>query len=490
MKFTNIFTFFRDVNADTNWSQSRAIQELATTLTEFVFNINLDNSLPHPQQTSPAAPDDRQCFIPDNSQVKPHLLLPGLKSSDSVGKGDHIDGMYEVLLLQEKVVLQVVDRLKLCSHRSHYTPQKPKRDTLRVLEHLKLAFIKLYHLSLYREMRVIAGSLNKSNKHTTLTECLNILISLGKEQSDDVVFSVISQLEIVNILVNLCAANKTKELKLLVLRGLSSLCCTESSIRQLEAAEGIQTICHLLTSSTTLEVKVEAAGVLAQITSPWITENHRVNGLTEFIPDIVLQLSTLASLQCGEDSFLLVTAALANITFMEPTSLDIILEHNIWRLLTSRLEDGNSQEEVSVFVRDQVVTILANLAARESGRANLIRCQGITFLVGQLCTPLYCVDTAQELNAVERIIKKSAIALCRLCTGEAECKTLEAAGGIKRSVQLCEDGAARNYNDSILVSCLALLRRAANFVKIDQTFVHHNLVDSFRELTAAQESYV
>ena len=190
---------------------------------------------------------------------------------------------------------------------------------------------------------------------------------------------------------------------------------------------------------------------------------------------------------------LLVSAALANLTFMEPTSLDIILEHNIWRLLTSRVDSvgaHSGEPFVSVFVRDQVVTILANLAAKDKGRISLSEHKGIQYLVKELSMPIFCVDTQQEMNAVERIIKKSAIALCRLCMGEAECRALEAAGGVQRSVQLCEDAAARNYNDSILVACLALLRRAANHVKITQGFVHENLVDSFRELTSAQESYV
>jgi hypothetical protein len=293
-----------------------------------------------------------------------------------------------------------------------------------------------------------------------------------------------------------------KELKLLILRALSSLCCTESSIRQLEVAGGVNLICFLLTSATSLEVKVEAAGVLAQITSPWITENHRVAGLTADIPAIVLQLSTLASLVGGDDSFLLVTAALANLTFMEPTSVDIILEHNIWRLLTSRVDQGLAtinmrdadSDVISVFVRDQVVTILANLAAKDGGRDSLIQHNGIEYLVRELNIPIFggemSESAAAESDAVERIIKKSAIALCRLCVSAEESGKLQATGGISRAIQLCEVPAARNYNDSILVACLALLRRASNYVPISQSFVHDNLVDSFRELTSAQESYV
>ena len=516
-------------------NHGRSILDLASRVTEFVFNINLDSDQDllaaggnggrsdsqsndvdandnHQVNNNKSENNNKTCFIPDTSSLNRNL--PGLRTGVVINNyasnepvspevTQKIDGMYEVLLLQEKVVLQVVDRLKLCSYRSQYTPQKPKRDTIRVLDHLHLSFMKLYHLSLFREMRQLLSFVTKSSgargSNLVLSESLSVLIELGKSQQDDVVFAVISQLDIVSALVKLSHVKpRTKEMKLLILRALSSLCCTEASIRQLEAAGGVQLISSLLTSSTTLEVKVEAAGVLAQITSPWITENHRVAGLTAAIPEIVLQLSTLASLECGEDSFLLVSAALANLTFMEPTSLDIILEHNIWRLLTSRVDmvmngSGGSTAEngvISVFVRDQVVTILANLAAKDKGRDSLINYGGIKYLVRELATPIYCVDSQQEMDAVERILKKSAIALCRLCVGEKECEELELAGGVERSVQLCEDAVSRNYNDSILVACLALLRRAANYITIEQSFVHDNLVDSFRELTQAQESYV
>jgi len=50
----------------------------------------------------------------------------------------------------------------------------------------------------------------------------------------------------------------------------------------------------LLSSScpTSLEERVEAAGVLAQITSPWITDNHKIADLDQHVPSMVASLTS------------------------------------------------------------------------------------------------------------------------------------------------------------------------------------------------------
>jgi hypothetical protein len=72
-------------------------------------------------------------------------------------------------------------------------------------------------------------------------------------------------------------------------------------------------------------------------------------------------------------------------------------------------------EEMSVFVRDQVVTILANLATytpfvnRSSRDCRLL----LPFLAAQLGTPLAAAATLAEKEATLRVMKKAAIALSR-----------------------------------------------------------------------------
>ncbi len=47
-------------------------------------------------------------------------------------------------------------------------------------------------------------------------------------------------------------------------------------------------LCSRLSS---LEDRVESAGVLAQITSPWIADNHRIASLDDHVPNMVSALT-------------------------------------------------------------------------------------------------------------------------------------------------------------------------------------------------------
>ena len=64
-----------------------------------------------------------------------------------------------------------------------------------------------------------------------------------------------------------------------------------------------------------------------------------------------------------------------------------------------------------------------------------------------------------EILAAERVQKKSAIALSRLCNDPIVCRDLIRLGGADRLVELCKNQEKRNHSDAILVACLAVLRR-------------------------------
>ena len=56
--------------------------------------------------------------------------------------------------------------------------------------------------------------------------------------------------------------------------------------------EGLRIIEQLLCSRGSLiEDRIEAAGVLAQITSPWISDNHKINHLDNFVYNMVNALT-------------------------------------------------------------------------------------------------------------------------------------------------------------------------------------------------------
>jgi hypothetical protein len=169
------------------------------------------------------------------------------------------------------------------------------------------------------------------------------------------------------------------------------------------------------------------------------------------------------------------------------------------RILVNKLEAGCAAASVSYFVRDQVVTVLANMAATSEGRTEVVDLSsGLEFLVNQLLVTrpgdggeMVSSHSPAEMQAAERILKKSAIALCRLC--EAGSAAVEARGGralTQRLVELCQEPAARNGSDSVLVASLALLRRLGG-VGVDRlSILQESLLDSFKELSSHQESYV
>jgi hypothetical protein len=171
------------------------------------------------------------------------------------------------------------------------------------------------------------------------------------------------------------------------------------------------------------------------------------------------------------------------------------------RILVNKLEAGcGAAASVSYFVRDQVVTVLANMAATSEGRTEVVDLsRGLEFLVNQLLVTrpgdggemVSSHRAPAEMQAAERILKKSAIALCRLC--EAGSAAVEARGGralTQRLVELCQEPAARNGSDSVLVASLALLRRLGGPGLDRLSILQESLIDSFKELSSHQESYV
>ena len=151
-----------------------------------------------------------------------------------------------------------------------------------------------------------------------------------------------------------------------------------------------------------------------------------------------------------------------------------------------------------------MVTILANMAGNAACRPDIQSINGVGFLLSMLDTKLR--DTLPPLSqaevmAAERVQKKSAIALSRLCNDAAVCRDVVRLGGVDRLVQLCKHPDERNYSDAILVACLAVLRRLNTNLEAEVTdvlrslnandLIRAKLVDSFVEhSTQKQESYV
>ena len=166
--------------------------------------------------------------------------------------------MNEILLLQQRSVLQIVDRLKLCAHRCQYTPQQPLAEMKRILNALDKAFNRLVDMFLAREMKFLINELAAPASEITLRSALNTIILLGNEGSNHLC-TLLSREGGVRNLLRHChliygqTSSSTSgrfdpaagpgsplvsfpadEIRILSLRGLSSICCVAECIREFE----------------------------------------------------------------------------------------------------------------------------------------------------------------------------------------------------------------------------------------------------------------
>ncbi|KAK6015255.1 hypothetical protein OSTOST_19322, partial [Ostertagia ostertagi] len=118
---------------------------------------------------------------------------------------------------------------------------------------------------------------------------------------------------------------------------------------------GLEVVLSHLTGSH-VGSSIEAAGVLTQLTNP----QHSYVQLQNVEPILARLLDLIDECTTGE-TLLLVSAALANVSLQDPTAIDILYRRNaIIRLINAY----NRQECSTIFVQEQIVTVLSRLAAR------------------------------------------------------------------------------------------------------------------------------
>ena len=397
-KILTFYFHFSHFSALNLLQMNKTIGLLTKQIRDFVYEHNL-----------------RSYSDPLELDTMPKTELPGFKSSQHQSGGqlrsdESATGLSEIVGLQEKVVLQIVDRVKLCAHRCQYTPSGPLVEMKKSIKSLEEAFTKFIELIISCEMKTVNGVLDSCDNDSQIVDAINTIINLGNEHSSQM-YNIITKVGTIRSLIGLSVSSSNMEVKLLSLRAISSVCCTIEAVRELEQCCGIQTISSILVSSrTSLTVKVEAAGVLAQITSPWIADNHSIAGLKEQVPNIVEQLTKLTRIKAGDDTFLLVSAALANLTFMETMAVLSMQRHKTAKCLMKVVTDS---PYTSLFAMDQVVTVLANLANREECRKDILSEDGLCFLITLLNTNPENTGTPAETAAAERVLKKTGIALSR-----------------------------------------------------------------------------
>ncbi|XP_066043709.1 protein inscuteable homolog isoform X4 [Chamaea fasciata] len=278
------------------------------------------------------------------------------------------------------------------------------------------------------------------------------------------------------------------------LRTLASVCCVEEGMHQLEKVDGILCLADILTDTSHSEdTHAEAAAVIAQITSPHLTFTQHLSSFLENMEEIVTALVKLCQEASSGEVFLLASAALANITFFDTMACEILLQLNAVKILLAACSDKCIVD--TPYSRDQVVTILANMSVLDQCASEIIQGNGVQLLMEMLFEKSSSGNPA-EAAACERVQQKSAVTLARLSRDPEVAEAAVKLSCIPRLIKLCRSPTERNNSDSVLVACLAALRRLAvmspdGLEDSDfQQLVKPRLVDSFLLCTNMEESFV
>ncbi|KAK7877702.1 hypothetical protein WMY93_031589 [Mugilogobius chulae] len=113
------------------------------------------------------------------------------------------------------------------------------------------------------------------------------------------------------------------------------------------------------------------------------------------------------------------------------------------------------------YSKDQVVTILANLSVLEQCSQELLQEQGVERLLVFL-SERPSSSSPSEGAACERVQQKAAVTLARLSRDADFAHNAIKLNAVPRLIELCRSPTERNNSDSVLVACLAALRRLAS----------------------------
>ncbi|KAI4795228.1 hypothetical protein KUCAC02_031560, partial [Chaenocephalus aceratus] len=342
-------------------------------------------------------------------------------------------------------------------------------------------------------------------------------------------------------LFKICRQDRFRDLYAHALRTVASICCVEEGINQLDKDDTAPSpreesgstvgprvrdeiiIGDLLTAELTEEKADRCAshsgsssqtlvsGVMAEQSMkcshlneatmtviersppPHHTSTQHLASFLESMHDIVTALIKLCdSASCGE-VFLLASAALANITFFDSMACEILLQLNAIHILLQACRDR--QRVDTPYSKDQVVTILANLSVLEQCAPEVLQDQGIERLLLLLGEKPSSVSPS-EGAACERVQQKAAVTLARLSRDPEVSQIAIQLKAVPRLIELCRSPTERNNSDSVLVACLAALRRLAagcpdSIEAADhQQLIKPRLVDSFLLCSNMEESFV
>lgn len=364
-----------------------------------------------------------------------------------------------------------------------------EQELPKILTNLHQNWKNIHKKLLAKEIRILVEDLEEPNSEMHVRALLTGLTSFALRNEE--LTTMITHAGAIPILLILCEKCEGSSVRSLTLRALTTICTDAWSIRQLEKASGVQVISDVLTDKIRPEAeRSEAVALLAQITAPWIEDNHSVRGLMDHDKDLVTALTWFVSTTKCCQNLLLCAAALANLTTMDNNSVDYLLENNTVQILLEAVKRRGSR--ASVYLLEQVATVIANTSIEAKGRKLLTENNAPTALLCFLQS-----NSLMDSETVKRLQQKAIIALSRLCSEKMAAQQIVAMGGIPRLVQLCREKKERYDSDAVLVAALATLRKIAeacgrNVIsrQDSQELVEPRLLDSFLAYSTQNESYV
>ncbi|XP_072128627.1 protein inscuteable homolog isoform X1 [Mobula birostris] len=367
-----------------------------------------------------------------------------------------------------------------------------KAEIVKTLTSFSQSFSQMVELTLTHEIKSLVSQLDTATNLYSIEAPISSLIELTQEGAH--ICQIIAKEGGVAVLFKLCRQDAPCYLHVLALRALASICVVEEGINELEKVDGVLCLADLLTNESNPEAtRAEAAAVVSQITSPHLTFTQHLGSFLENMEDIVTALIKLCKDASSSEVFLLASAALANITFFDSMACEILLQLNATKILIQACHDP--QRVDTPYSKDQVVTILANMAVLDQCASEMIQESGVELLLEFLHErPPLGIST--EGAALERILQKSAVTLARLSRQPIVTDIATSLNCVPRLIELCRYPSERNNSDSVLMACLAVLRKLAAsspqcFEDSDyQQLIKPRLVDSFLLCSNMEESFV
>ncbi|XP_076445834.1 protein inscuteable homolog [Babylonia areolata] len=362
------------------------------------------------------------------------------------------------------------------------------------LTFLGQSFSRLVDVTLGHLVQKIVDSLTSGRGLTTVHAAIACIIGLGL--GGEHMCFIVAREGGVRGLLDVCRRETLTFTRSQALRALATICCAPECIVEFERERGVELLVDLLcdTGSSGEAMQGEAAGVVAQLTSPCLKHGLHLGGLLHDLPRLLQALLKLCQRTCSHEVFLLATAAMANLTFLHPKACPMLLALHA---PTTLLLAASTPKARSLFAKDQVATILANMAALPACQVDIRRQGGVGLLVRFLHERCLSLAGKAETAACERVQQKAAIALSRLCSPDSDTEMLMRSKAIPRLVELCRHGEARNKSDAVMVACLAALRKicsvngAESMQPIDyQQLVQPQLMDSFLICSHTDENFV